>query len=248
MFYTTTFFGNMDASSTRKLYPEGELKQAPLATPLSGPKVVLSNASLERGIDRLPSIVDEIYPSTAIHRRKHESYTLSGSVFLIGGNGQKVKLPAPSDSPADPLSWGQWKRAGVFVAVSWFSIVALAVAQAAGLFLGVISRDFKVDVCSGTCPPSAYVNGVKDILPWQMDTVITIPTLFMGIGAFIWVPLTIGMGRRPVFLFASLLTLLATLGAGYAQTFSQLLACICFLGLGEGFALTAVRYHPFLHH
>jgi MFS family permease len=82
---------------------------------------------------------------------------------------------------------------------------------------------------------------MKDILPWQMDTVITIPTLFMAIGAFIWVPLTIGMGRRPVFLLASLTTLLATLGAGYAQNFSQLLACICFMGLGEGFALTAVR-------
>jgi MFS family permease len=78
-----------------------------------------------------------------------------------------------------------------------------------------------------------------------MDTLVTTPTIFMGIGAFIWIPLTIGMGRRPVFLLASFLTLLATLGAGYAQTFPQLLACICFLGLGEGFALTAVRQYPF---
>jgi hypothetical protein len=140
------------SQSDRKLYPEGELTQAPLATPLSGPKIVQSNADLERGVDRKLSCVDEIYPSTATNRRKHESYTLSGSVFLIAGNGQTVKLPAPSDSPADPLSWGRWKRAGVFLAVSWFSIVALAVAQAGGLFLGVISRDFKVDVCYKTVP------------------------------------------------------------------------------------------------
>jgi hypothetical protein len=143
----TVFSYDLEASSTRKLYPEGEMNQVPLATPLSGPKVVVSSAEFERGVDR-PSFIHDTYPSTAAHRRKHESYTLSGSVFLIAGNGQTVKLPAPSDSPADPLSWGRWKRAGVFVAVSWFSTVALAVVQAAGLFMGVISRDFDVDVCA----------------------------------------------------------------------------------------------------
>jgi MFS family permease len=85
----------------------------------------------------------------------------------------------------------------------------------------------------------------KDIEPWQMETLVTTPTLFMAIGAFIWIPLTIGMGRRPILLLASLLTLLATLGAGFTQNFQQLLACTCFLGFGEGFALTAVRLNDF---
>lgn len=76
-----------------------------------------------------------------------------------------------------------------------------------------------------------------------MDMLVTVPTLFMAIGAVTWVPLTIGMGRRPVFLLASVMTMLATLAAGYTKTFQQLLACVCFLGLGEGFALTAVRHH-----
>lgn len=53
--------------------------------------------------------------------------------------------------------------------------------------------------------------------------------------------MTIGMGRRPVFLLASLGMIAATIGAGYARTFQQLLGCLCFIGLGEGFALTAVR-------
>jgi hypothetical protein len=136
------FVYTMDTSSLsdRKIYPEGELAQAPLAIPLSGPKIVNSNVDVERA--------DDIHPANATIRRKHESYTLSGSVFLIAGNGQTVKLPAPSDSPADPLSWGRWKRAGVFLAVLWFSVVALVVAQAGGLFLGAISRDLMVDVCS----------------------------------------------------------------------------------------------------
>jgi MFS family permease len=64
----------------------------------------------------------------------------------------------------------------------------------------------------------------------------------MAVGAILWIPLTIGMGRRPVFLLASFVLFLATLGAGYVQTFEQLLVCVCFFGIAEGFALTAVRH------
>jgi MFS family permease len=62
----------------------------------------------------------------------------------------------------------------------------------------------------------------------------------MGFGALLWVPLSLGMGRRPVFLIAALMMLLATIGAGYATNFYQLLTCFCFLGLGEGLSLTLV--------
>jgi hypothetical protein len=144
----TTCSSSMDAPSISKLYPDGEMNQAPLATPLSGPKVVVPSADFERGFDWPLSSINETYPSTAVHRRKHESYTLTGSVFLIAGNGKTLKLPAPSDSPADPLGWGRWKRAGVFVTVSWFTIVALAVVQAAGLFMSEISQEFDVNVCA----------------------------------------------------------------------------------------------------
>lgn len=62
----------------------------------------------------------------------------------------------------------------------------------------------------------------------------------MGFGALLWVPLSLGMGRRPTFLLAALMMLFATIGAGYAANFHQLLTCLCFLGLGEGFSLTLV--------
>lgn len=62
----------------------------------------------------------------------------------------------------------------------------------------------------------------------------------MGVGAFLWVPLSLALGRRPVFLIAALLEFIATLGAGHARTFHELLGFVCLLGLGEGFALTSV--------
>jgi hypothetical protein len=137
-------------SSTLRLYPDGELTQAPLATPLSGPKVISSAADTGRFDDERPGSTLHRCPSTATQRRKHESYSLAGSVFLITGNGQTLNLPAPSDSPADPLGWTKWKRAGAILAVGWYSAVALAVAQAASIFMRVISRDFKLDVSSTT--------------------------------------------------------------------------------------------------
>lgn len=76
---------------------------------------------------------------------------------------------------------------------------------------------------------------------------VTIPNLFMAVGAIIWVPLSIGMGRRPVFLLASIMTMVATLGAGLTTTFQQFFACVCFLGLGQGFALTVVCHSLSLH-
>jgi hypothetical protein len=63
----------------------------------------------------------------------------------------------------------------------------------------------------------------------------------MRIAAFIWVPLTIGLGCRTAFLIASLVIILATFGAGYVRTFQHLLGCIGVHGLGDGFALSAVR-------
>lgn len=62
----------------------------------------------------------------------------------------------------------------------------------------------------------------------------------MGVGCFVWVPLSIGMGRRPTLLIATIIELLALLWAGYATSFGQLIGAVCFLGLGEGLSLSLV--------
>ncbi|KAF2827697.1 MFS general substrate transporter [Ophiobolus disseminans] len=200
------------------LYPEGELARAPRAEPLRKPSIV---SSIIDAHDDMSFSSNNRCSSAAALRQKRESYNLSGSVFLIAASGATLKLPIPSNSPADPLGWGRWKRVGAFLAVYWYSIVSLTAAQAASMMFAGISLEFET------------------ISRWQIKKVVTVPTLLMGVGAFVWVPLTIGVGRRPAFLLSSLVTVIATLCAGFAKTFEQLLACVCFLGLGEGFALTA---------
>jgi MFS family permease len=64
----------------------------------------------------------------------------------------------------------------------------------------------------------------------------------MGIGAFLWIPLSLAIGRRPVFLLGTIIMLLATFWAGLAGSFYQLLAAVCLQGLAEGVNTSMVHY------
>lgn len=74
---------------------------------------------------------------------------------------------------------------------------------------------------------------------------MTAPTLFIGIGTFLWVPLSLALGRRPVFLLAALLELFANIGAGKSQSFRVLLGFNCLMGLCEGLSLSLVSFWLF---
>ncbi|KAJ4346417.1 uncharacterized protein N0V89_010346 [Didymosphaeria variabile] len=194
--------------------------------PLRSPRPVGSSEDVEE----IESASPEIHPafdsesdkSFNTKRSKHESYDLSGSVFLISRQGKTLNLPIPSDSQHDPLNWSPWKTCAAMVAVGWYSATALTAVQAVSLMMDGIIPDFSHEM----------------IVPWSPETLTTAPTLFMGIGAFLWVPLSLALGRRPVFLLAALLDFFAILGAGFSQTFYQILGCVCLLGIGEGLGLS----------
>jgi MFS family permease len=80
----------------------------------------------------------------------------------------------------------------------------------------------------------------KQSAPFGIDILVSAPTLFMGVGAFIWIPLTVAVGRRPVFLLATLVITMGTFWAGMTKNFYALLAAVCLIGLAEGFGTSAV--------
>lgn len=83
----------------------------------------------------------------------------------------------------------------------------------------------------------------------MIEALLTAPTLLSGIGTLFWVPLTLALGRRPPFITATILMLLASVGAGLSTRFWQLLACVSILGFTEGFALSVVSAsHRYLFH
>lgn len=87
-------------------------------------------------------------------KRKHESFDLSGSVFLVSREGKTLDLPIPSDSRHDPLRWSRWKTGAALVAVGWYSATALTAVQACSLMIGGILPDFTEEVSSSQCKAS----------------------------------------------------------------------------------------------
>ncbi|ORY14654.1 major facilitator superfamily domain-containing protein [Clohesyomyces aquaticus] len=149
---------------------------------------------------------------------------LSGSVFLITSDGKTLSLPVPSESPHDPLNWTVKKRVLPLIPVVIFSVTCLNVTQGSGLVVKGLIRDFRHEAHA----------------PFNIETLLVAPTLCMGLGAFLWVPLTFALGRRPSFLIASSLLLISVVLAGISTNFYGLLLCICAMGFAEGFALSVV--------
>ncbi|KIM97159.1 hypothetical protein OIDMADRAFT_130283 [Oidiodendron maius Zn] len=73
---------------------------------------------------------------------KHESRDLSGSVFLISGDGKMLRLPMPSTSPRDPLNWTGKKRACALLALLFFASFGLVETQAISLLLPALQQEY----------------------------------------------------------------------------------------------------------
>lgn len=78
--------------------------------------------------------------------------------------------------------------------------------------------------------------------PYSVDTLASCPTLLLGVGFFIWLPMCIAFGRRPAILLSAFTMFAASLKAGYADNFHQLLAAVCFIGLAAGATLSTVSF------
>lgn len=227
-------------------HPEVELAPPLQIEPIVAPRQIspLSSPPIPE-ITRLPSIRSKSFvrPRTDSISTcaKRESYNLTGTTFLVTNDGRTLKLPVASESKADPLNWSNRKTAGAFFAIVFFSAVNLCAAQAAGAMLDSIQKTFEHEVgytallCNVLLTPH-----LQNIAPWLIKALVTGPALFMGIGCLVWVPLSIGLGRRPTILIATMVMLLATLGAGQARSFAQLVVAVCCLGLCEGLGLCLV--------
>ncbi|KAJ4983542.1 MFS-type transporter [Stagonosporopsis vannaccii] len=210
-------------ASLQDPYPDIELAAPALTQPLHEPSPVVSRHSR---LEEAPVSIHLRSVSSASRssvRSKRESYNLSGSTFLVTASGMTLKLPIPSESQSDPLNWGRWKRAGAVFALAWYFVASSLMVQAPSAILPGIALEF----------------GQQDVRPWTMESIVTTPTLFIGLGSLLWLPLTLALGRRPVFLIVALIQPIATLGAGFSTNFHALLTCVCILGLGQGFSITA---------
>lgn len=142
-------------------------------------------------------------------RALHELDRSDGTVQLHSANkadsGSVVLLPHPSENdPNDPLRWPAWKKHVAFGSVCAFTFLTnFAIGGLAPAFY-ILSLEFDKTVAE-----------TSDLLIW--------PILVLGAFNFFWVPVANYFGKRPVFVFASLLLTVCYVWGATARSFQSLL-------------------------
>lgn len=130
-----------------------------------------------------------------------------GTVQLhdASGDGSLILHPLPNpNDPNDPLRWPLWKKH-----VCFGSICALT---------------FLTNYGIGGLAPAFYSLSIQfDKTQTEISGLLIWPILILGLFNFVWVPLGNFFGKRPVFVFASLLLCMSYLWGAVAQSFQSLL-------------------------
>ncbi|SPQ26675.1 3053285c-8b62-4d7d-9ae3-d5ffa89e139b [Thermothielavioides terrestris] len=133
-------------------------------------------------------------------------------------NGQIRLIPAPSPDPKDPLNLPEWRRWAAIASLCFFGSLALSAEIIVGSLIPVFLLYYSgVDVrilnafdfravsggsATGVNPLAIIPQGVVPADIGKVSMLATIPLLSNGIASYFLVPLSIGIGRRPVLLFA----------------------------------------------
>lgn len=68
----------------------------------------------------------------------------------------------------------------------------------------------------------------------DITALMTYPSMFMGIGNLVCMPLALAVGRRPVYLLSLLILIASAVWAAYAKDYSHHLGARMFLGFAAG--------------
>ncbi|PLB44133.1 putative MFS transporter [Aspergillus steynii IBT 23096] len=139
-----------------------------------------------------------------------------GTVKLT--EGAIVYIPTPTADPRDPLNMPTWQKSIILVVISVFSTLGLALVSGFGGLLGFYIPQYE-----------AVGKGYSDI-----THLMTYPTLFMGIGNLIGMPLAIGIGRRIVILGSTAILVVGAVLCATAKNYEWHLASRMVVGLAAG--------------
>ncbi|KAM0239472.1 hypothetical protein ACHAP5_008328 [Fusarium lateritium] len=168
----------------------------------------------------------------AIMTPHQESHDASGTVNLYQ-DGTVVLIPTPSPDPKDPLNLPVWRKYTIILLVGFYS--GISVLGTSGL---------------GSVAPELYQMYHNDD-PKRISDLLTYPTLFMGIGNLLSMPLANAVGRRPVFLFSLLFLVVSGIWCACSTSLSSHIAgrniFSIAAGQSEALAPLIVQEIHFLH-
>ncbi|KAG4420806.1 hypothetical protein IFR04_006086 [Cadophora malorum] len=150
--------------------------------------------------------------------------SISTSVFLITSDGKTLQLPIPSSSPKDPLNWHPAKRRIVLGNVFFFAMLAVVQLQSLGVLVPVMAIDYLPQGIS-----------ILAFTPMASSSLLCV-----GLSQFIWIPLSLAIGRRPVFLLANLLLAVGSIYAALSPNFYHHVAAQSMQSVASGFTFSAL--------
>jgi len=142
---------------------------------------------------------------------------LDGTVQLVSDHGV-ILIPTPSSDPRDPLNIPLWQKLVILGTTCTYSTMGLTAVSGLGGILGEFIPAY-----------AAQGKTYADI-----SNLMTFPSLFMGIGNMISMPLGLAIGRRPVFLGSCVLLVVSLILCATNQGYAMHFAARCILGLAAG--------------
>ncbi|KAJ9612972.1 hypothetical protein H2200_002913 [Cladophialophora chaetospira] len=131
------------------------------------------------------------------------------------GDGDLVLFPPFSEDPNDPLRWPKWRK---YLAFGNMCILAfLSNVAAAGIYPAFVQISIEFN--------TGYA---------KVTTLSSYLILILGCSNFVWVPLAVYFGKRPIFLVSSVMMVASTAWAAVATSFESLLAATALTAIGAG--------------
>jgi len=132
----------------------------------------------------------------------------------------------------DPLNLPPWRKWGVLICVAAYGCTAVVLASGLGPIFTAVVASY----------PGQEL---------KANDLLTYPTLFMGIGNLIGMPMSQAIGRRPIFIFAIVLMIAGGIWCAYAPDLGNHIAgrnvMALAAGQSEALAPLMVQEIHFLH-
>ncbi|OQO10068.1 hypothetical protein B0A48_04424 [Cryoendolithus antarcticus] len=144
--------------------------------------------------------------------------TATMGTVTINDTEELMLVPQPSADPRDPLNMPKWRKILFVVLLSIFSSAGLSMVSGFGGLLGF------------------YIPGYveKGATYADITALMTYPSMFMGVGNLISMPLALAIGRRPVYLGSCMILILGGCLCAYAKDYNHHLWLRMLIGIGAG--------------
>ncbi|KAI1343305.1 MFS general substrate transporter [Xylariaceae sp. FL0016] len=127
-------------------------------------------------------------------------------------DGQIILDPQPDDSHNDPLNWPAWRRDFSLLSLGLYCMVGGGITPILAAGFTDVAEDYDIDVAEVSLTTGLYMLG-------------------LGIGCVIFSPTAILYGKRPVYLFSSILFILSAVWCALSPNFTSLILARIFQGI-----------------